>query len=192
MLSEVEETPDVTQRQLSIRLGIALGLTNLMLRNLVQKGYVRVNQATWKKRLYTLTPDGFSRRLNLLLRYVTRVLDHYQTVRETLRQQLEPLALTEESRIAICGTGEFAEIVYLGLKELGIEEIDVFDGSATNGRRFLGIPVQKLTELRSHQYDQVVVASLVEWEKPAALLQAQGVSSDQLVVFFADGRTRRG
>jgi len=135
LLSRVDESPDATQRQLSMRLGIALGLTNVLLRNLVQKGYVRVIQATWKRRFYTLTPAGFSRRISLMVDYVRKVLDHYQSVRQTLREQLEPLALNEESRVAIYGTGEFAELIYLGLKELSIEEIDVFDLPSEAGRR---------------------------------------------------------
>ena len=40
LMSEVDETPEVNQRQLSLKLGIALGLTNVLLKNLVQKGYV--------------------------------------------------------------------------------------------------------------------------------------------------------
>ena len=55
LLTEVDETPAVTQRQLSLRVGIALGLTNVLVRNLVQKGYLRVSNATWKSLIYNLT-----------------------------------------------------------------------------------------------------------------------------------------
>ena len=67
-------------------------------------------------------------------------------MRQTLRGQLEPLGLNEESRVAICGTGEFAELVYLGLKELGIDEIDVFASESPGGRRFLGLPARNFIE----------------------------------------------
>ena len=56
LLSQVEDSPEVTQRELSQRVGIALGLTNVLLRNLVQKGYIRATQANWKRWIYTLTP----------------------------------------------------------------------------------------------------------------------------------------
>ena len=125
LLLEVEDKPDATQRELSQRVGIALGLTNVMLRNLAQKGYLRSTQANWKRWLYALTPEGFSHKIRLTVAYIHRVLDHYQNVRQTLREQLEPLALNAESRVAIYGTGEFAELVYLGLRDLGIEEIAV-------------------------------------------------------------------
>ena len=140
ILSEVDSAPDATQRQLSQKVGIALGLTNALLRNLTKKGYIRVSKASWKRRLYTLTPEGFSHRIRLTVAYIHRFLDHYQKVRRTLREQLEPLVLHEESQVAIYGTEEFAELVYLGLRELGIEEIDVFASEVQAGHRFLGIP----------------------------------------------------
>jgi DNA-binding MarR family transcriptional regulator len=116
MLSEVHSTPGTTQRDLSRQIGIALGLTNVLLRNLVEKGYVRITQASWKRWMYALTPSGFSRKIQLTVAYVHRVLDHYQEVRQTLREELQTVHLNEESRVAIFGTGEFAELVYLGLR----------------------------------------------------------------------------
>jgi DNA-binding MarR family transcriptional regulator len=184
LLSEVDSDPNVTQRQLSRRIGIALGLTNVMLRNLVQKGYIRVAQATWKRRLYTLTPDGFLHRVRLVASYIHRVLDHYQNVRQILRQQLEPLALNEESRVAIFGTGEFAELVYLGLRENGIEEIDIYAPGSLVGRRFLGLPVLDVAKLRAGDYDRVVVALLGESEAARLQLGEYGVAPEKMVTFF--------
>lgn len=187
MLTQVNENPDATQRQLATRVGIALGLTNLLLRNLVKKGYIKVNQASWKRRLYTLTPDGFSRRIHLMVRYVHRILGEYQGVRQTLTEQLAPLALNEESRVAIYGTGELAELVYLGLKELSIEEIDVFDFKSADGRRFLGLPVRDIESIQSSLYDRVMVTYLEPSTMVMSKVEDRGVSSDQLVVFFPDG-----
>ena len=110
LLSEIEYTPEVSQRELSRRAGSALGMTNLLLRNLAQKGYIRMTQAGWKRWIYALTPKGFSLKVQLTLTYVQRVLDHYGQVRQTLREQLEPLALNRESRVAILGTGELPDL----------------------------------------------------------------------------------
>ena len=186
LLTEVEETPDITQRELSKRVGIALGLTNILLRNLAHKGYLRVAQATWKRRLYTLTPEGFSHRVRLMATYIHQVLDHYQSVRQTLREQLAPLALNEESRVAIYGTSEFAELIYLGLKELSIEEIDVYDSESIPERRFLGMPVRDVSVLQSKSYDRVVIGYLKPSSSTISELQEKGVSSEQIVKFFTD------
>ena len=192
LLSEVDADPEVTQRQLSRRVGIALGLTNTLLRNLTQKGYVRATRANWKSWLYSLTPEGFSRKIRLTVAYVQRFVDHYQRVRQTLREQLEPLALNEESRIAMYGTGELAELVYLGLKEIGIDEIDVFGPNGLEGHRFLGMPVRDLSALRPERYDRVLLALLQGWEVPHGALQERGVTPEKLVTFFGDNRVTEG
>ena len=189
LLQEVDETPDITQRELSKRIGIALGLTNILLRNMTQKGFLRVAQANWKRRLYTLTPEGASHRIHLMVSYVHKVLDHYHGVRQNLREQLDPLALNEESRVAVYGTGEFAELIYLGLKELSINEIDFFETAPKPGRRFLGTPVQDISSIDSTEYDRVVVAFLEPPDFLTMELVKKGVSAEKLVKFFADTKS---
>ena len=190
LLSEVVSTPEITQRQLSQKVGMALGLTNTLLRNLTKKGYIRVAQASWKRRLYTLTPEGFSHRVRLMSTYVHRFLEHYRSVRQTLREQLEPLVLHEESRVAIYGSSEFAEIVYLAIKEFGIEEIDIFGPPNSEGSSFLGMPVRDVATIQPERYDRVLIAVLAEPGATSKVLLERGASPEQLVAFFADGRTR--
>ncbi|MCE2464181.1 MAG: winged helix-turn-helix transcriptional regulator, partial [Dehalococcoidia bacterium] len=160
MLSEVHSTPGTTQRDLSRQIGVALGLTNVLLRNLVEKGYVRMTRAGWKRWVYALTPSGFARKVQLTVSYVHRVLDHYRQVRRTLREELQTVALNEESRVAIFGTGEFAELVYLGLREMEVEEIDIFSSKDTGNGRFLGMLVRDVGTLQPEQYDRIFVARL--------------------------------
>ena len=187
LLSEIETNPEVTQRQLSRRLGIALGLTNVLLRNLAQKGYVRATQAGWKRWLYALTPDGFSHKFRLTAAYIHRVMDHYKNVRQTLREQLQPLALNEQSRVAICGTGEFAELVYLGLREIGIEEIDFYGSTELDSPKFLGMPVHNLQTLQGENYDRVVIALLGAPKDVYIELLQRGTAPEKLITFFVDG-----
>lgn len=113
----------------------------------------------------------------------------YQNVRQPLREQLEPLALNAESRVAIYGTGEFAELAYLGLKEIGIEEIDVFGTKYPIGRRFLRMPVQDVTMLRPEHCDRIVVALLEASGRSLAGLQELGPPPEKVVTFSPDGPT---
>jgi len=192
LMSEVDETPEVNQRQLSLRLGIALGLTNVLLKNLVQKGYVRVSNASWKRRLYNLTPEGLAHKLRLTTGYISRVLDHYQNVRQILREQMEGLDVNEESRIAVCGTSEFAELVYLGLKEIGIGEIAFCSKGKSVGERFLGVPVEDVTKIKSEDYDKVVIAELHGSEALTELLSDLGVPEQKIITFFAIKPNKNG
>jgi DNA-binding MarR family transcriptional regulator len=42
LLQELEKNPVVSQRELSNKFGIALGMTNACLRKMVQRGWIRV------------------------------------------------------------------------------------------------------------------------------------------------------
>lgn len=190
LLSEIEDNPLVSQRQLSRRVGIALGLTNVLLRNFIQKGYIRASKASWKGWLYSVTPEGFSYKIRLTVNYIHRVLAHYQNVRQSLREQLEPLALNEESRVAIYRTGEFAELVYLALREIGIEEIGIFDADSRPNGKFLGMQVLDHSALRSEDFDRVVIATLNVSEQDHAELQKLNVIPEKLVFFFGNGKVR--
>ena len=192
LMSEVDETPEVNQRQLSLRLGIALGLTNVLLKNLVQKGYVRVSNASWKRRLYNLTPEGLAHKLRLTTGYISRVLDHYQNVRQTLREQMEGLDVNEESRIAVCGTNEFAELVYLGLKEIGIADIAFYSKDNAVGDRFLGVPVEDVKNIKFNDYDKVVIAELHGSEDLSQILSGLGVPEQKVVTFFSTKPGKNG
>jgi DNA-binding MarR family transcriptional regulator len=188
LLTEVSRDPEITQRQLSQRVGLSLGLTNVVLRNLAQKGYIRATQAGWKHWLYNLTPKGISHKVQLTVSYIGRVMDDFDRVRQTLAEQLDPLGLNEESSIAIVGSSEFAELVFLGLKDHGIDEIDVFGPC---GGKFLGMPVREVESLVSDRYDWVLLAILDDAGESREGLIVQGISDDKMVSFFRNGRVVR-
>ena len=186
VLNEVEETPDLSQRELSRRVGVALGLTNFIIRDLTRRGYIRATRANWKRWIYTLTPDGISHKIRLTLSYVHRVLDDYEKVRLLLNNHLEELGLNQESRVAVLGTTEFASLVYLGLKEMGIEEIDFFSEQTQEKPRFLGTAVLEISVLNCDQYDRVILASAEHQSAGEAAVERAGADSTKLVSLFSD------
>jgi DNA-binding MarR family transcriptional regulator len=190
-ISEVESNPEITQRDLAQKLGVALGLTNVLLKNMAQRGYVRVTKMKWNRWIYTVTPRGFTRKVQLTVTYIRRTLDHYGNIRQTLREELAPLALNRESRIALCGTGEFAELVYLGLKEQGIEEIEVFSHEYTSGSNFLGIPVQPLESLQPNEFDRVIFGILDEQTPQEIHRLENDLDESKVVVFFRNQHTNQ-
>ena len=188
LLSEVERTPDTTQRQLAGRLDVSLGVINLLLRSVTRKGYMRMTRATWRRWFYALTPQGIMQRVRLTVAYMGQFLSRYQTVKQILREELEPLALHAESRVAIYGTGEFAELVYLALKDLEIEEMDFFASATPDGSKFLGMVVNDLSTLKKDRYDRVIIAELSRIEEICAELRANGIDDSQMVTLFGDAQ----
>jgi len=180
LLSEMDGMPATSQRKLAVRVGMALGMTNLLIKNLAQKGYVRVNQAGWRNWVYTLTPAGISRKVSLTTAYIGRVLSHYQTIRQTLRERLEPLGLPADSRVAVYGVGEVAELLYMGLRELGITDVDFFARAPEPTATFLGMSVRPLSDMRPDNYHRVLIAALDDDSRFRGELEEVGVPTGAL------------
>ena len=183
LLEEVDATPQVSQRHLARSLGIALGVANLLVRNLVKKGYIRTTRVGWKRWIYVLTPAGMTRKVQLTLGYVERFHDHYRRVRELLREDLSAYTIGSDSRIAIYGATELAEMMFLALRDMGVTRIEVFDRDGA-GETFLGMPVKRLTDLVPEDYVKVAVAFSGNPDAYCQELYDLGASQDQVITLL--------
>jgi DNA-binding MarR family transcriptional regulator len=177
LLEAVEEDSRVTQRGLATKLGIALGLTNLYLKRLVRKGYIKCVNVQSNRLTYLITPRGIAEKARLTYEFIDYSLHLYGEVRQHLRTMLHECAVSGR-RVAIFGRGEAAEIAYLSLKEFGLEPIAIFD--ECGGRHFLGMPVQAIADHDKVPYDVIVVATFDSSGQPWANLIKDGVPAEKL------------
>src|SRR6266704_1517979 len=173
ILTAIGEGHPLTQRALAQRLGVALGLTNLYLKRLAKKGFIKITEFPRKpyarKRLrYILTPKGLLEKSRLTYDYMSYSLGIYRRTRETLREALGHLQRQGLKRIAFYRTGEAAELAYVTLKEFGLEPVAAFD-RAENGF-FLGLPVRPIAEAADVEIDAIVIATFERPEEDIAEL----------------------
>lgn len=81
----------LTQRSLSIHLGISLGKTNYLLRSLVSKGIVKIknfsrNDQKLKKVNYILTKKGFEEKLLLTHYFLKRKEQEFLALKKEMEQ----------------------------------------------------------------------------------------------------------
>jgi DNA-binding MarR family transcriptional regulator len=81
LLTEVERNGAVTQRSLATKLGVALGLTNLYLKRLARKGYIKITTIPSQRVRYLLTPQGFAEKSRLTYLYMQYSLSRTIEVR---------------------------------------------------------------------------------------------------------------
>ncbi|RMG72226.1 MAG: winged helix-turn-helix transcriptional regulator, partial [Nitrospirae bacterium] len=117
LLDELSNGEPLTQRQLSRRVGIALGLVNSYLKNLIKKGYVTVKNIPPRRYAYYLTPKGFAEKSRLALRLLQHYTEIYSHARQTLKALFKQLEEEGKRRIVFAGSDEVAEIAYLTLQE---------------------------------------------------------------------------
>jgi DNA-binding Lrp family transcriptional regulator len=177
LLEAVEADSRVTQRTLATKLGIALGLTNIYLKRLVRKGYIKCVNVQPNRIAYLITPRGITEKARLTYEFMDYSLHLYGEVRQHLRSVLHECAAAHR-RVAIYGRGEAAELAYLSLKEFGLDPVAIFDGEG--GREFLGMPVRPIAEHPDVAFDLLIIARLDRASDAVVALIRDGVPVEKL------------
>src|SRR3972149_11560534 len=82
LLNEIGQDPMLTQANLSIRLGIAVGSVNWYIKRLIQRGWVKVSHLDRTRLKYDLTPEGMAVFTQRALSYAKDSLKVYSRLRE--------------------------------------------------------------------------------------------------------------
>ena len=90
IIREIERSPEMSQRELSFRLGISLGKVNFLINALIGKGFVKVEN--FKKSsnkiayLYNLTPGGIEEKTRMTYHFLRRKTAEYEQLEQEIRQ----------------------------------------------------------------------------------------------------------
>lgn len=184
ILSELSGNDSLTQRDLSKRLGIALGLVNSYIKNLISKGYVTVRAIPPKRYLYFLTPEGFTEKTRLtyhLLHDYTRI---YREARNNLKGLFNELRADGVKRVVFAGADEVAELAYITLQETDLSLSGVVD-TDTAGGTFFGRDIKPLGAIKQMNYNCIVVTSYSRRERIYRGLLDNNVCKEDIRVIFS-------
>ena len=181
LLSEISGEEPLSQRELSRRLGIAVGLVNSYLKNLVSKGFVRVKNFPSNRYAYLLTPQGFAEKSRLAYQHLSYFTSLYTVARQDYLDLFHRLENAGVREVVFCGVDEVAEVAYLSLRETGLELVAVMDDSRT-GDIFFGVPIVSLADGVRHDTASLVISTLKRKDEIVQLLQGLGVLSGR--IFF--------
>ena len=184
VLDEISKNGNVTQRDLSKNLGIALGLVNSYIKNLVSKGYVTVSAIPSKRYKYYLTPTGFTEKTRLTYEHLRNFTNLYRVARRDFGVLFRDMESSGIKKIAFCGVDEIAEIAYLSLKEVTLELASIADDEK-EGTKFFGQSVVSIKELKKHCPEIIVITSHRAEELRSSLLSA-GVPGE-LILDISNG-----
>ena len=183
ILDELSNNDALTQRDLSQRLGIALGLVNSYIKNLVAKGFITVRNIPSKRFAYYLTPKGFAEKSRLaydLLQDYTRI---YREAKNNYRQLFFELERGGVKRIVFAGADEVADFAYITLQDTKLELVGVVDTDKV-GEMFFGRKIAPVSGLKSMEYDSIVITSYLNRDKVYEALTNNDVNKDCIKMTF--------
>ena len=181
LLDEISRNNEITQRDLSKRLGIALGLINSYIKNLASKGYITISAIPRKRYKYYLTPQGFIEKTRMTYHHLQNFTNLYRVARHDFQKIFHNFHKDNIKSVVFCGTDEVAEIAYITLQEFGIKLVAVVD-SKNESKSFLGQKTRSIEDLKIMDYDRVIITSFLKEEELYSSMVKIGVPPDKILL----------
>ena len=181
LLEEIEKNHSPSQRQLSRKLNISLGLVNSFIKRLAQKGYFKITNIPKNRVKYILTPKGAAEKTRLTYAYIKYSFEFYKNSRQKIRELFVELTQQGVKKVVFYGAGDLAEIAFLSLQETPIQLVAVVDEIKT-GKKFLGLWIKASEALISLEFDCILVTDMGPPEEIKEKLMLAGVESDKIRV----------
>jgi DNA-binding MarR family transcriptional regulator len=161
LLDEISKGEQLSQRDLSKKLNIALGLVNSYIKNLVSKGYITIKAIPARRYAYYLTPKGFTEKTRLTYHHLQNFTNLYREARKDFKELFSRLHHERVRSVVFAGADEAAEIAYLSLQEFDIKFAGIVDDEVAGGK-FFRYKIKYLDEIKNIQADYVIVSTFLK------------------------------
>ena len=163
LLEELEKNPVVSQRELSHKFGIALGVTNACLRRMARKGLIRIRGLNHRRIGYYLTPKGFAEKAKLTLHLISYIVQRYSELKKIIGERLLEMQRDGLQRIVFYGVTEEMEVAYVTLQGVNLKLAGIVeDDEKVRPQIIFGYEIEPVSRVQELNPDGILITSLTE------------------------------
>lgn len=163
LLEELERNPIISQRELSHKFGIALGVTNACIKRMVRKGWVRIRGFDHRRIGYYLTPKGFVEKSRLTFHLVSGIVQHYSELKQVIGERLLEIQRDGMKRIVFYGVSDEMEVAYITLQGVNLKLVGIVeDDEKMTPRIIFGYEIEPVSRVQELKPDCILITSLTE------------------------------
>ena len=178
IMEEVENKDSITQRELAGKLGISIGMTNIFIKRIIKKGYMKITTIPPRRLTYIITPKGFMEKSRLTMEYLKYSLDFYRSIKTQIEERLVEIEKTGCETLVFYGIGDICELAYLFLGETGMTLAAVVDDTGSGSVFQVPIlPPEKLSEVK---WDALLITTLDDMDAKRHKLSDMGVETKKI------------
>jgi DNA-binding MarR family transcriptional regulator len=161
LLEEIERNPKVSQRELSHKFGIALGVTNACIKRMARRGLITLKGIPPRNIVYYITPKGFAEKASLALKALSLNIHHYAEIKKRFSKILLEMQDSGVKRLVFYGVSDEMEVAYLILQGTDIELVAIVDGDdAVRPQTVLGRKVENPDIIENLKADAILITSI--------------------------------
>jgi DNA-binding MarR family transcriptional regulator len=172
LLEELEKNPIVSQRELSHKFGIALGVTNACLKRMARKGLIRIRDLNPRRIGYYLTPKGILEKTRLTIHLISFRVQHYTELKKVISNSLLEMQRDGMQRIVFYGVSDEMEVAYITLQGVNLKLVGIVeDDDKVTTRIIFGYEIEPVSRVQELKPDCILITSLSENEKKKETLK---------------------
>ena len=165
-LEELEKTPHLSQRELSNKFGVALGVTNACLKRMIRRGWIRLTKVPPRRIGYYLTPQGFAEKAKLSMTFLSYNIHHYARLKAMITELFLDMASQGVKRVIFWGVSDEMEIAYVILQGTDMELVAIVDGDEEfKQQNVLGRKTENPSIIESLNADAILITSILVKDK---------------------------
>ena len=179
LMGEIDRDGDHSQRELSRRLNLSLGLVNTFLKRLVNKGYFKVTTLPKNRLKYFLTPEGLARKSKLTVEYLRYSMNFYRDIKHLLLKTYQEMEAKKVRSLLFWGAGEVAELAYLYLQQTNIQLAGIIDDEK-QGKKFFNFKIERSQGLHQLEWDMIFVTRLEDIDEEIQRILKSGIGQERI------------
>jgi len=141
LLNSINDKSKITQKFISVQLGIAVGLANSYIKRCMKKGWLKVQNIPPRRYAYYLTPKGFAKKTQLTAEYLTHSFKFFRDSKRICLNLFLECERKGLKNVALVGANDLTEIALLVSRETSINILRVI--SDDNKKNFFNIKTCK-------------------------------------------------
>ena len=172
LLEVLEKNPIISQRELSHKFNIALGVTNACLRRMARKGWIRIRDLNPRKIGYYLTPKGMLEKARLTLNLISFRVQHYAELKKIIGNRLLEMQNEGLKRLVFYGISDEMEVAYITLQGVNLKLVGIVeDDEIFQSNIVFGYEIEPVSRVQELKPDAILITTLTENEQKRERLE---------------------
>lgn len=117
IMSEIMDNENVSQRELSRKLGVSVSTVNALMNKMIKEGLIKMTQVSQKQVFYMLTPVGMMEKAKKTVSYLKA---HYRAIyqtKEKIKEIFKELANDHDVIFVLKSDDEMGEMIGIAINE---------------------------------------------------------------------------
>jgi DNA-binding MarR family transcriptional regulator len=188
ILDLIEKDANITQREISKIIGVAVSMTNTYIENFVEKGLIKKKKHSTKTVEYFVTKKGVERKKVLNISYLNASLNIYKSAKENIVEFLDQVIAKGYKNILLYGAGEVAEILLQTIlidSQIPINVLAVIDDDKSKqGKTLVSTKIIGLDSINDYIFDGILISSYTNQKLILNKLLAMNYQKENILHFF--------